>query len=131
MSENPAEEPNYFAKVGKWLLKRPSRSIVTAASLRNYFGGPDARQLEPSDLVAALRRSSPSRVSCWSIRSSRSAASFLPIRLYGTVDPHLNRACVKAIVVVVAAAVQAAVADVGNESARCAVGRRGKENATA
>jgi hypothetical protein len=61
----------------------------------------------------------------------RSAKSFLPIRPYGIVDPHLNRACVKAIVVVVAAAVLAAVADVGYESLRRAAGLRIQENATA
>ena len=64
-------------------------------------------------------------------RSGRSAESFLPIRLYGIVDPHLNRACVKAIVVVVAAAVLAAVAYVGYESLSCAAGPRIQENATA
>lgn len=57
--------------------------------------------------------------------------SFLPIRLYGIVDPHLNRACVKAIVVVVAAAVLAAVAYVGHESLGCGAGPRIQENATA
>ena len=57
--------------------------------------------------------------------------SFLPIRFYGLVDPQLDRACVKAIVVVVAAAVLAAVADVGYESLGCAAGPRIQENATA
>jgi hypothetical protein len=63
--------------------------------------------------------------------SGRSAESLLPIRLDRIVDPHLNRACVKAIVVVVAAAVLAAVADVGYESLGCAARPRIQENATA
>jgi hypothetical protein len=57
--------------------------------------------------------------------------SFLPIRLYGIVDPRLNRACVKAIVVVMAAAVLAAIAHVGDESLSCAARPGIQKNATA
>ena len=59
------------------------------------------------------------------------AGSLLPMRFYGVVDPLLNRACVEAIVVVVAAAVLAAVADVGDESLGWAAGPPLQENATA
>jgi hypothetical protein len=53
------------------------------------------------------------------------------MRFYGVVDPLLNRACVEAIVVVMAAAVPAAIADVRNESDIGAARSRAQENATA
>jgi hypothetical protein len=59
------------------------------------------------------------------------AGSLFPIRLHGIVYPLLNRACVKAIVVVMAAAVPAAIAYVGDESLGCAAGAPRQENATA
>src|SRR5262245_47530003 len=54
--------------------------------------------------------------------------SLLRTRLCGLVDPFLNRGCVKAIVVVMAAAVPAAVAHVGDESHIGAVGSLRQEN---
>ena len=64
-------------------------------------------------------------------RSWRRTELFLPIRLYGIVNPRLNRACVKAIVVVMAAAVPAAIAHVGDESLGSVAGPPRQENATA
>ena len=82
-------------------------------------------------LVHHLQVADSSRLKSRTHSVSRSAESFRPIRLYGIVDPPLNCACVEAIVVVVAAAVLAAVADVGDESLSCAAGPRIQENATA
>ena len=65
------------------------------------------------------------------VRSEEPGHSFLPIVLDGLVDPSLNRACVKAIVVVVAAAVLTAIADVGDESPSGPAGPRVQEDATA
>jgi hypothetical protein len=53
--------------------------------------------------------------------------SFVPIRPYGIVDPLLNRASVKAMVVVVTAAVLASIAHAGYQSSgRSARSRRQK-----
>jgi len=57
--------------------------------------------------------------------------SRLPIGLHSVVYPRLNRACVKAVVVVMAAAVLAAVAYVGDESLTCTAGPSCQENTTA
>jgi hypothetical protein len=53
------------------------------------------------------------------------------MRLHGLVNPHLNRAGIEAIVVVVAAAVLASIADVGDESLACVVGWLRQEDAAA
>ena len=72
------------------------------------------------------------------VRAPRIAASvpdgqdLLPlICLHGIVDPLLNRACVETIVVVMAAAVPAAIADVCDELRGGAAGSPGQENAAA
>ena len=95
---------------------------------------PRTLAMQPQKDVTVVREHRPERL--WTQAPVEpmgllGAESFLPIRLYGIVDPHLNRACVKAIVVVVAAAVLAAVAYVGYESLGCAAGPRIQENATA
>src|SRR5262245_30116317 len=53
------------------------------------------------------------------------------LRPYRVVNPRLNRACVQAIVVVVATTVAPAVADIGHEPASRAVRRSAQENAAA